>query len=171
MPLKGLMQDKIKFVNSPVIVYFAAPLFTQAEWNWNELLSRRLEELKLKIILPQERARPMLSGTATFSAKQLFRGNVGDIGKANVILAVLDQADPDSGTCWECGYAYKLGIPIIGLKTDIRGASDAPGVRTNLMLDCCCSQFIQVPLSRRNDVDWVAQMVEKAISRQFERRA
>jgi nucleoside 2-deoxyribosyltransferase len=31
----------------------------------------------------------------------------------------MDGADPDSGTCWECGYAYRKK-PIVVFQTDFR---------------------------------------------------
>src|SRR6516164_2313015 len=41
--------------------------------------------------------------------------------------------DPDSGTCWECGYAYQKK-PVIVFRTDFR-AGDEPGKAPfNLML-------------------------------------
>jgi len=48
------------------------------------------------------------------------------------------SADPDSGTSFECGLAYALGIPIVAVRTDFRAGGDAlPGQRLatiNLML-------------------------------------
>lgn len=82
---------------------------------------------------------------------------------------VLDQADPDSGTCWECGYAYKLGCPVLGLRTDIRTTGDAPGASVNLMLPQSCREFLQVPLDKREDVTWVAARVGEGIERILKR--
>ena len=44
-----------------------------------------------------------------------------------MVLAVLDGADADSGTCWECGYSYAKGKPVIGLRTDFRNSGDTRG--------------------------------------------
>src|SRR4051794_20621511 len=95
-------------------VYFAGPLFTQAEWQWNQQLRAALVDRQFDIFLPQDRAGPMLTGQQPFDPNTLFLGNVAAIEQADVVLAVLDQPDPDSGTCWECGYAYHLGRPIFG---------------------------------------------------------
>lgn len=144
-------------------VYLAAPLFTQAEWQWNQAFAHRLEAFGLRVFLPQAKAEPMLKRQAKFNPKKLFDANVKGIETANVIVAILDQPDPDSGTCWECGYAYKLGKPVLGVRTDIRQLSDAPKSSTNLMLDCSCYDFLKVPTARRDDIPWVAHRVAKSI--------
>jgi nucleoside 2-deoxyribosyltransferase len=150
-------------MKSNTTIYFAAPLFTQAEWQWNELLAKILERNNFNVILPQSRANKMLNGKIKFDPLKLFLGNIEDIKRANVVLAILDQPDPDSGTCWECGYAYNLGRPIVGLRTDIRRSSDGPDTSVNLMLSLSCKKFIEVPLRKRNAVKWVANEVAKAI--------
>jgi nucleoside 2-deoxyribosyltransferase len=140
-------------------IYFAGPLFTQAEWQWNAKLAAELRVRGVEVLLPQETAAPMLNGTEKLDAGKLFRTNIEDIEKAAVVLAVFDQADPDSGTCWECGYAFKAGYPIIGLRTDIRGGGDDPGQAVNLMLSQGCKEFIAVPLNKRDDLAWVAEQI------------
>ncbi|HQJ88815.1 MAG TPA: nucleoside 2-deoxyribosyltransferase, partial [Methanoregulaceae archaeon] len=57
-----------------------------------------------------------------------------EIESADVLVAVIDGADADSGTAWEMGYAAGRGIPVVALRTDFRrvGAHE----RVNLMLEC-----------------------------------
>ncbi|PYP87221.1 MAG: hypothetical protein DMF61_11335 [Blastocatellia bacterium AA13] len=146
-------------------IYFAAPLFTQAEWQWNKKLAQLLEARGFVVVLPQDTARPMLSGETSFDPQELFRSNVNDLKSSNVVLAILDQADPDSGTCWEQGYAYSANIPVIGLRTDIRRAGDDPNAAVNLMLSRSCSEMIVVPCSKREDLDWVVGQIENAVKK------
>lgn len=146
-------------------VYFAAPLFTQAEWQWNLHLAESLRELNLDVALPQSRAEPMLNGNEAFDARILFKANTSGIDAADIVLAVLDQADPDSGTCWECGYAYKAGCPIVGLRTDIRRVGDDPNSSVNLMLSQCCDEILEVPLNKRDDLLWVAHQIVSVVRR------
>ena len=146
-------------------VYYAAPLFTQAEWLWNLQLAEALRELRLDVTLPQSTAEPMLNGNEEFDARILFKVNTSGIDAADLVLAVLDQADPDSGTCWECGYAYKAGCPIVGLRTDIRRAGDDPNSSVNLMLSQSCDQILEVPLNKRDDLLWVAHQIASVIRR------
>jgi nucleoside 2-deoxyribosyltransferase len=144
-------------------IYFAAPLFTQAEWLWNARLTAELRASGVEVLAPQETAEPMLSGAKTFNPRKLFERNIKDIDKAKIVLAILDQADPDSGTCWECGYAFKAGYPIIGLRTDIRSGGDDKSHGVNLMLSRSCRAFVLVPLAKRDDLKWVAREVLKKL--------
>src|SRR5229473_658559 len=93
-------------------VYLAGPLFTQAEWQWNERLAQALQNREFDVILPQRRAAPMLSGIEPFDPRLLFRENLASIERSGVVVAIFDGADADSGTSWECGYAFKLGRPV-----------------------------------------------------------
>jgi hypothetical protein len=53
---------------------------------------------------------------------------------AAAVLAVLDGPDVDSGTAAEIGYAGALGVPVIGLRTDIRLSGDNPATTVNLQV-------------------------------------
>ena len=48
-------------------------------------------------------------------------------------MANMDGPDPDSGTCWECGYAYRKK-PILVYRTDFRSSGDTDTTAYNLML-------------------------------------
>ncbi|MFZ8305224.1 nucleoside 2-deoxyribosyltransferase, partial [Staphylococcus aureus] len=65
---------------------------------------------------------------------------------ADAVVAILDGADPDSGTCFECGLAFALGIPIVAVRTDFRaGGDDLPGQKLsaiNLMLSQSASKVV-----------------------------
>lgn len=122
-----------------------------------------MRKLGYKVFLPQERAWPMLNGREEFNPPTLFSENIDAISQADVVLAVLDGADSDSGTCWECGYAYGLGRPVIGLRTDIRKGGDEPRHGVNLMLSYGCQEVIAVPLAGRDDTSWLTARVEEAI--------
>ena len=62
--------------------------------------------------------------------------------RADLVVAILDGSDADSGTCWECGYAYALGKPVIGVRTDLRGSEDEGA---NAMLRRTCAGFVKHP--------------------------
>jgi nucleoside 2-deoxyribosyltransferase len=164
-------EGEIKNTPKGPSLYFAAPLFTQAEWQWNDRLTAELVRLGMNVVLPQVRAFPMLKGEEKFDAQTLFTENFAALEDADVLLAVLDQPDPDSGTCWECGYAFKIGCPVIGLRTDIRGGGDAPGASVNLMLCQSSTEFIDVPFGERDDVGSVAVRVADAVGRIMKSRA
>jgi nucleoside 2-deoxyribosyltransferase len=148
---------------SKVGVYLAGPLFTHAEWQWNERLARALEERSLKVILPQRGAEPMLAGTRQFDPKILFEMNVSHIDSADVVVAIFDGPDVDSGTAWECGYAFKAGKPVVGVRTDIRAGGDDPQAATNLMLSLGCVSIVAAPLANRTDVSTLCDAIAKAV--------
>jgi nucleoside 2-deoxyribosyltransferase len=149
-------------------VYVAGPLFTQAERRWNAEFARQLRSLKYDVILPQEGARQMLNGSEKFNPHKLFTAAVDSIERCNIVVAVLDGADPDSGTCWECGYAWKAGRPIIGLRTDLRPGGDDLKRPVNLMLARSCSEFIAIEpseVSIRKVVKLVHETIQKVAER------
>ena len=69
----------------------------------------------------------------------LFDRCIQSVDEADVILAMLDGSDVDSGTCVELGYAYAKNKPIIGVRTDYRSLEDK-GV--NLMVSNVCTKMI-----------------------------
>jgi nucleoside 2-deoxyribosyltransferase len=151
-------------------IYLAGPLFTQAEWQWNQRLKEELESRGVSVLLPQERAEPMLAGKENFDPTILFKENLAGIGKAKAVVAIFDGADVDSGTAWECGYAYKLGRPVIGVRTDIRAGGDDPKAAINLMLSLCCYRTLMIPGECRADAEWVASRIVDALKEALGRK-
>jgi nucleoside 2-deoxyribosyltransferase len=113
-------------------VYLAAPLFTEAEQNFNRLLQNLLTKHLFKVYLPQE-----VGDTSHTREKEehmsIFRQHIRALRESDLVVAVVDGADADSGTSWEMGYAYALEKPIIALRTDFRCAGHYELV--NLMLE------------------------------------
>lgn len=52
-------------------------------------------------------------------AKAVFKMDTKALEHADIVIAIYDKHYSDSGTAWELGYAYALGIPVILLCTDI----------------------------------------------------
>jgi nucleoside 2-deoxyribosyltransferase len=127
-------------VGEKMIIYFAGPLFSQAERIWNSNLIRELNVLipNAKIVLPQVETRRFFTEHGV-NFKGIVRACIDGIDSADVILAVLDGSDADSGTCWECGYAFAKGKRVIGLRTDLRGSEDEG---LNAMLRRTCERVI-----------------------------
>jgi nucleoside 2-deoxyribosyltransferase len=117
----------------------------------------------LDVLLPQETAAAMMQGGGPLDAAAIFEANVRDIGRSDAVVAVLDGADPDSGTCWECGYACGTGRPVVGVRTDFRSAGDDPGAPVNLMLSRSCAALILLPADRLGDVGWVIGQIAAAV--------
>ena len=122
-------------------IYFAGPLFTQAELMWNlrlvEIIKAKRKDLK--IFLPQKEGKKAITnGKPDF--RKIFRICIDGIDSSDILVAILDGSDSDSGTCFECGYAFSKGKPIIGVRTDIRGGEDNG---LNAMLNHCCNSVIR----------------------------
>ncbi|ADE37146.1 nucleoside 2-deoxyribosyltransferase [Methanohalophilus mahii] len=102
-------------------IYLAGPLFSEAEKNFNEQLTQRIEGAGYDVFLPQRDSTDTESMRKKQDSAELFRKNSEAIDRADLIIAILDGgSDVDSGTAWEIGYAYAKTIPVIGLRTDFR---------------------------------------------------
>ena len=116
-----------------MLIYFAGPLFSEAERRFNLALTQRLEALGYEVFLPQrdgaERDRPPYDAMTPEKRRQaMFRLDRSRILDSDVFLFVLDGRVPDEGACVELGIAHcqkylqnseKL---LIGLHTDTRAA-------------------------------------------------
>jgi len=99
-------------------VYLAAPLFSEGELDFNRMLRDKIKSSGFIVFLPQEDSNNVKDRDDR--QKIIFSKNEAAIKSSDIIVAVLDGADVDSGTAWEIGYAYALHKPILGLRTDFR---------------------------------------------------
>jgi nucleoside 2-deoxyribosyltransferase len=99
-------------------VYLAAPLFSEAELDFNRMLRDVIKSSGFNVFLPQEDSNNVKDRDDRQS--MIFSKNEAAIEKSDIIVAVIDGADVDSGTAWEIGYAYARGKLILGLRTDFR---------------------------------------------------
>jgi nucleoside 2-deoxyribosyltransferase len=67
--------------------------------------------------------------------ERVGRDNEEAIRAATGVLAVLDGTDVDSGTASEVGFAFALGLPIVGLRTDLRATGDNEAAVVNLQVE------------------------------------
>jgi nucleoside 2-deoxyribosyltransferase len=111
-----------------VKIYLAGPLFTLAEQRFNVAVARFLQGRGFEVWLPQEHE------PRRKTAKAIFQMDLAALDAADLVIACMDGPDPDSGTAWECGYAYAKGTPIVCYRTDFRISGDTAGRPYNLML-------------------------------------
>lgn len=120
-------------------LYLAGPLFTQADRRWLRELAGGLRERGHHVFLPQDDAGlPLLRDPPDYHGA--FESCREGIDGADAVVAVLDGADADSGTAWECGYAFARGKPIVALRTDFRGGEDQG---LNLMLRRSAARVVE----------------------------
>lgn len=103
-------------------IYFAAPLFNEGEKYVNIKLTEILEEGGYKVFLPQRDGHEAatMSGSQAEKVEQIFKKDIGEIDKSDVIVMVVDGRVPDDGACVELGYGYARGKRCYGIKTDSR---------------------------------------------------
>lgn len=119
-------------------LYFAGPLFSAAERSWNAELAAALRDGGHTVFLPQEKEPDK-------DAAGIFGTDVGGIDEADVLVAIMDGPDPDSGTAWECGYAFGKK-PIVLVRTDLR-AQTGSGAPYNAMLTESATIRLDLPVA------------------------
>jgi nucleoside 2-deoxyribosyltransferase/predicted secreted protein len=117
---------------SQYCVYLAAPLFSEAERAYNRSIEVLLRNNFFEVYLPQQ------SGDDSDIRDKgeqirIFSKNIQALESADIIVAIIDGADADSGTAWEMGYAFVRGKQVIALRTDFRRSGSQEKV--NLMLE------------------------------------
>ncbi len=67
--------------------------------------------------------------------REIALRNEKAIRKSDILVAVLDGQDVDSGVAAEVGFAYALGKTILGYRGDFRLTGDNLGAHVNLQID------------------------------------
>ena len=104
-------------------VYFAAPLFSQSEKDFNLELTKVLEDHGYQVFLPQRDGflYTELEGKSEEErTRMIFEKDRDEILNADVLVFLLDGRVPDEGACVELGIAYANGKRCYGIKTDAR---------------------------------------------------
>lgn len=109
-------------------IYLAGPLFCVSETERNRELGELLRSEGFEVFLPQEIDSGITDNDLKDSkskialSMRIFRKDIGEIDRSDILLMNLDGRVPDEGACVELGYAYSKGKCCIGIKTDIRTA-------------------------------------------------
>ncbi len=104
-------------------IYFACPLFSQGERDYNLVLTKLLEDHGYEVFLPQRDGflAPELEGlTEEEKIEKIFRKDFEEVMKADIVVVLLDGRVPDEGACVELGIAYANGKRCYGIKSDCR---------------------------------------------------
>lgn len=126
------------------LVYVAGPLFSEADREFLEQMVNTLAESAgldplADFFLPHRDGGELGKGP---KRKDIFDLDLHNLNSAEVVVALLDGQDVDSGTCIELGYAYAQGKKIFGILTDFRAycTSDSEPHRPNLMVWGVCEK-------------------------------
>jgi nucleoside 2-deoxyribosyltransferase len=101
-------------------IYLAGPyVFRPDAPVWAESARRLLAAVGHRALIPLDNDETTAAG--------IYRANIALIGEADAVLANLEPfrgREPDSGTCFEIGYAVALGKPVVGYLSDGRAQAD-----------------------------------------------
>lgn len=131
-------------------LYFAGPLFTAAERAWNAEIAAGLRGAGHEIFLPQEQE-------AGRDAAGIFATDVGAIDRAEVLVAIMDGLDPESGTSWEVGYGYGTKKPLVLVRTDIRDGAGTLGPYNSMLAE---SATIRLDLPGAPTAEVITEVLE-----------
>lgn len=124
------------------LIYVAGPLFSQAERLFLERMVGVLSSASgldpnQDFFLPHRDGGELGKGPRRLD---IFRLDLARLDDADIVVALLDGQDTDSGTCIELGCAYAKGKKIFGILTDFRSycTNDSEPHRPNLMVWGVC---------------------------------
>ncbi len=104
-------------------MFIAGPLFSQAEREFNLKVDGELRKHGFETFLPQRdvgKLDELLAKEGERAYRMIFKRDLKGLDQSDVVVAILDGPDVDSGTAFEVGYAFAKGKPVVGLKTDMR---------------------------------------------------
>jgi nucleoside 2-deoxyribosyltransferase len=143
------MSDGHSAILASMKLYLAGPVFSGAERTWNADVAQGLRDGGHEVYLPQDQDQGL-------DAAGFFTTDVEGIDWADALVAIMDGPDPDSGTAWECGYAYGKK-PTVLVRTDIRTGTGS-GAPYNLMLTEAATTRLDLPLATTSRV--VAEVLD-----------
>ena len=102
------------------MIYIAAPLFSEMERSYiDNLVFDFSQELKLNPI--EDFYVPHRDNEYnTYLESGIYDKNIQNLNDCNIMIALLDGKDVDSGTAFEIGYFEAQDKPVLGLLTDKR---------------------------------------------------
>lgn len=122
-------------------LYFAAPLFSVAELNFNLQITASLEKV-FDVYLPQRDGGLLVDlvskGVSLSGAyDSIFQRDIFALRACDVCFIVLDGRSVDEGAAFELGYAHAQGKTCVGLQTDPRRLVP---LGNNPMLQCALTE-------------------------------
>jgi nucleoside 2-deoxyribosyltransferase len=158
-------------------IYLAGPLgFSEGGNVFKETLTNTIANLGYEVIDPfkltPESKFQEIDRLPTLERKQrawkilnpqIARRGQQAIDNCDLVFAVLDGPDVDSGTAAEIGYAYARNKPILGYRGDFRLASDNSGAIINLQVEYFISES-------GGEIVVHTSSIPKALSRMFKRK-
>ncbi|MGX7030705.1 nucleoside 2-deoxyribosyltransferase [Vagococcus zengguangii] len=123
-------------------IYYAAPLFSNMEKQYNDYLVKKLRDNypDIEFYVPQEQG-DINDKTQYADSKQIAKYDTDALLRSDLMVAVLDGATIDVGVASEIGVAYQAGIPVVGLFSDSRQQGADHPDKLAALQDVAESQF------------------------------
>ena len=102
-------------------IYYAAPLFSNMERQYNDYLVKQLRSHypTINFYVPQEQG-DINDKNQYADSQQIAKYDTAALLNSKLMVAILDGPTIDVGVASEIGIAYQAGIPIVGLFSDSR---------------------------------------------------
>lgn len=116
--------------------YLANGLFSQGDRLLNEIIAKdlRKEIEDIDLYVPQENS--AINDKSSFAGSYLIaKLDSEKLLASDVLVAVIDGVEIDSGVAAEIGLFSSLGKPIVALCTDIRSVADGNKEKTDIILE------------------------------------
>ena len=94
-------------------IYLASPFFNDKELDYYEKVLNILEKKNLIVYAPLKNEISRENRTKEQWARQTFSKDIEEIKKADAVVMLFYGLYSDSGTSWECGYAYATNKPVV----------------------------------------------------------
>jgi len=122
-------------------IYLASPFFNEEENVWVENAENILRDRGFDVFSPREHE--VREADLQKWARYNFNADVNAILDCDCIVMLYHGNYSDSGTAWECGYAYAMAIPVVCVQL---------GNLSNLMVHC--SAVANIKLADLIDYDF-----------------
>lgn len=93
-------------------IYLASPFFNEKEIKKLSAAEEILRSKGLDVYSPREHEDRTQTRTAEWSAN-VFKMDIDAIDNADMVVMLYHGNYSDSGTAWECGYAFAKGKPCV----------------------------------------------------------
>lgn len=94
-------------------IYLSSPFFNDNELEYYQKALTILRNKNLNVYAPKENQISKDNMSKEEWAKETFIKDANAIVDSKAVVMLYYGAYSDSGTSWECGYAYAVGIPVI----------------------------------------------------------
>ena len=132
-------------------VYLASPWFKNEERVMYKTILNKMREKGLEVYAPIEHEVPNAWGISNEEwGRKVFLADVGAIRNCDEVWVLNFGMYSDSGTAWECGFAYGIGKPVRQL---VYGMGEDKTYSLMMINGCDEWGFMLNYITDRNDLD------------------